>query len=88
MLDPRWRRLARVRLYCNASCVLSAVLGGLILLGWVSGEALLKSAFSGVGAIEPDTAVSLILLGVSLWLLLPILPAACGDSGAWRSPAR
>lgn len=71
MLDPRWRRLGRVRLYCNAACVASAVLGCLILLGWVSGATLLKSAFLGIGAIEPNTALALILLGISLWLLLP-----------------
>lgn len=74
MLDPRWRRLGRVRLYCNASCLASAVLGGLILLGWASGSKLLKSAFLGLGAIAPNTALALILLGISLWLLLPDPP--------------
>lgn len=74
MLDPRWRRLAHVRLYCNASCVASAALGSLILMGWVSGATLLKSAFLGTGAIEPNTALGLILLGISLWLLLPDPP--------------
>lgn len=74
MLDPRWRRLGRVRLYCNASCVASAVLGGLILLGWIANSELLKSAFLGLGAIEPNTAFAFVLLGISLWLLLPDPP--------------
>jgi diguanylate cyclase (GGDEF)-like protein len=74
MLDPRWRRLGRVRLFCNASCATCVLVGGLILLGWASGVSLLKAAFLGVGAIEPNTALSLILLGVSLWLLLPDPP--------------
>lgn len=74
MLDPRWRRLARVRLFCNATCIASGVLGSLILIGWVSGAALLKSAFLGIGAIEPGVALALILLGLSLWLLLPDPP--------------
>lgn len=74
MLDPRWRRLGRVRLYCNASCVASALLGCLILLGWLSGSSLLKSAFLGLGAVQPTSAFALILLGISLWLLLPDPP--------------
>ena len=74
MQDPRWRRLARLRLYCNACCIASAFLGGLILLGWFSGTALLKSAFLGIGDIEPNTALGLSLLGISLWLLLPDPP--------------
>ncbi len=74
MLDPRWRRLARVRLYCNAACVASAVLGAVILLGWLSRTARSKSAFLYIGTIEPGTALDFILLGISLWLLLPDPP--------------
>ncbi len=76
MLDPRWRRLARLRTYCNASCVAAVVVGCLVLLGWLFRVELLESGFFHSGAIKPNTALSLILAGVSLWLLLPDPPRA------------
>jgi diguanylate cyclase (GGDEF)-like protein len=74
MLDPRWRRLARVRLYCNASCIAAIVVGCLVLCGWISHIKLLKSALLGLASIEVNTALGLIFLGTSLWLLLPDPP--------------
>jgi len=74
MLDPRWRRLARVRLYCNASCIAAIVVGCLVLCGWISHIELLKSALLGSASIEVNTALGLIFLGTSLWLLLPDPP--------------
>jgi len=74
MLDPRWRRLARVRLYCNASCIAAIVVGCLVLCGWISHIELLKSALLGTASIEIKTALGLIFLGTSLWLLLPDPP--------------
>ena len=74
MLDPRWRRLARVRLYCNASCLVAIVVGGLVLCGWILHIKRLQSAFLGSMSIEVNTALGLILLGMSLWLLLPDPP--------------
>jgi hypothetical protein len=74
MLDPRWRRLARLRLYCNASCIAAIVVGCLVLCGWIVHIELLKSAFLGSASIEANTSVGLILLGMSLWLLLPAPP--------------
>jgi len=74
MLDPRWRRLARVRLYCNASCLAAIVVGCLVLCGWVFRIERLRSALVGSVSIEVSTALALILLGMSLWLLLPDPP--------------
>jgi diguanylate cyclase (GGDEF)-like protein len=74
MLDPRWRRLARVRLYCNASCLVAIVVGCLVLCGWILHIKRLQSAFLGSMSIEVNTALGLILLGMSLWLLLPDPP--------------
>jgi len=74
MLDPRWRRLARVRLYCNASCLASIVVGCLVLCGWIFHIERLKSALLGSMSIEVNTAFGLIFLGMSLWLLLPDPP--------------
>ena len=74
MLDPRWRRLARVRLYCNASCIAAISAGCIILCGWIFHNELLKSALLRLGSVEVSTALGLILLGASLWLLLPDPP--------------
>jgi hypothetical protein len=74
MLDPRWRRLARVRLYCNASCLAAIVVGCLVLCGWIFHIERLRSALLGSMSIEVNTAFGLILLGMSLWLLLPDPP--------------
>ena len=74
MLDARWRRLARVRLYCNASCLAAIVVGCLVLCGWIFHIERLRWALLGTMSIEVNTALGLILLGTSLWLLLPDPP--------------
>jgi diguanylate cyclase (GGDEF)-like protein len=74
MLDPRWRRLARLRLYGNASCIASVAIGGLVLCGWILRVPLLKSALLGSASMEVNTALGLVFLGASLWLLLPDPP--------------
>jgi diguanylate cyclase (GGDEF)-like protein len=74
MLDPRWRRLARVRLYCDASCIATTLVGCLILCGWIFHIGRLRSALLGSTSIEVNTALGLIFLGMSLWLLLPDPP--------------
>jgi diguanylate cyclase (GGDEF)-like protein len=74
LLDPRWRRLARLRLYCNASCIVAIVFGCLVLCGWTFHVELLKSAFLGSGSINADASLGLSFLGMSLWLLLPDPP--------------
>jgi diguanylate cyclase (GGDEF)-like protein len=74
MLDPRWRRLARLRLYCNGSCIAAVVTGCLVLCGWIFHVERLKSAFQGSTNIDVNTSLGLILLGASLWLLLPDPP--------------
>jgi diguanylate cyclase (GGDEF)-like protein len=74
MLDPRWRRLARLRLYCNGSCIAAIVTGCLVLCGWIFHVELLKSVLQGSTSIDVITSLGLIFLGVSLWLLLPDPP--------------
>jgi hypothetical protein len=66
MLDPRWRRLARVRLYCNASCLAAIVVGCLVLCGWIFHIERLKSGLLGSMSIEVNTALGLIFLVMSL----------------------
>jgi diguanylate cyclase (GGDEF)-like protein len=74
MLDPRWRRLARLRLYSNASCIVAITLGSLVLCGWIFHNEFLKSGLLGSGPIEVNTSLGLLFLGTSLWLLLPDPP--------------
>jgi hypothetical protein len=74
MLDPRWRRLARLRLYSNASCIVAIVVGCLVLCGWMFHNESLRSGFLGSGPIELNTSLGLIFLGIALWLLLPDPP--------------
>jgi diguanylate cyclase (GGDEF)-like protein len=74
MIDPRWRRLARLRQYCDASCILAIAVGCLVLCGWIFSIESLKSGFLHSGTIKVNTSLGLIFLGVSLWLLLPDPP--------------
>jgi len=74
MLDPRWRRLARLRLYSNASCIVAFALGCLVLCGWMFHIESLKSGLLNSGPIEVNTSLGLLFLGMSLWLLLPDPP--------------
>lgn len=74
LVDPRWRRLARVRLYCNVCCVAAIAVGGMVLCGWIFHVEFLASGLLGSTSIEANTALGLILLGTSLWLLLPDPP--------------
>ena len=74
LLDPRWRRLARVRLYCNASCVAAIVVGCLVLFASIFRMEHLRSALLSSMGIEVNTALGLLFLGISLWLFLPDPP--------------
>lgn len=74
MVDPRWRLLARLRLYCNASCIAAMLVGSLVLCDWMIHSGVLKWGFPGFGDIEANTALGLFFLGMSLWLLLPDPP--------------
>ena len=74
MIDPRWRRLARIRLCCDASCIVSVVVGSLVLFGWVAGNEPLRSDFLASPAMKANTSLGLILLSISLWVLLPDPP--------------
>ena len=74
LLDPRWRRLGRLRLYCNASCIAAVMVGCLVLVGWILHLEFLKSGLLHSETIKANTALGLILLGVSSWLLLPDPP--------------
>jgi diguanylate cyclase (GGDEF)-like protein len=81
MLDPRWRRLARLRGYCNSACIVPIAVGCLVLFGWVFHIASLKSGFLNSSTMKANTCLGLIFLGISLWMLLPDPPRK--DRRAW-----
>jgi diguanylate cyclase (GGDEF)-like protein/PAS domain S-box-containing protein len=60
-----------LRIYCRASAIAVAAMGGVILGGWAFHIELLKSVFPGGVAINANMALLLALSGTSLWLLLP-----------------
>jgi PAS domain S-box-containing protein len=60
------RRLDR---FVASTSVVSVAVGLLGLAGWLFRVPVLKSVIPGQVVIEPNTAVGLVLLGLSLWLL-------------------
>lgn len=62
--DPRL--VARSRVLARATGIGVAVLGGLVLLGWVFDVTRLKSVLPGLVTMKPNTAAGLVLAGVAL----------------------
>lgn len=60
-----------LQIYCEGSAIAVAILGCLILCGWMFHIELLKSIFPGGAVIKPNAALLLALTGMSLRLLLP-----------------
>jgi PAS domain S-box-containing protein len=58
-----------VRRFVSFTGVLSAVVGMLGLGGWILHIPALKSVIPGQVVIKPNTAVCLVLIGLSLWLM-------------------
>ena len=63
-----------LRRYCEASAIAVALLGCLVLYGWVFHIGGLVYIFPGLVSMKANTALGLVLLGTSLWLLLPRKP--------------
>ena len=74
MRDPRWRRLARLRLFCDACCILSALFGCFGICRSILASCSVRLVFWNFATIGTDTSLGLIFLGLSLWLLLPDPP--------------
>jgi PAS domain S-box-containing protein len=58
----------RSRIFSNAAAIFVALIGLLVLIGWQSNVAGLKSIYGEI-TMKPNTALSLILSGTSLWSL-------------------
>lgn len=55
----------------RAASMAVVALGVLVLLGWRLDIPLLKSVCAGLPSMKPNTAITFILAGLSLWLLHP-----------------
>ena len=71
MTEPNLRLLKFLRTYCEASTIIAAGVGCLVLIGWAFQIDLLKSVFPGLVQMKANTALGLVLSSASLSLLLP-----------------
>jgi PAS domain S-box-containing protein len=65
--DPRLN--ASLKFFSQAASLAIILLGGLVLLGWAFDIAALKSILPGLATMKPNTALSFVMAGASLWLL-------------------
>jgi signal transduction histidine kinase/CheY-like chemotaxis protein len=81
------RRIAAFAFLSQAlgACVL--VIGGLVLLGWQLDMPTLESVLPGRVAMNPLTALALILAAGSLWLQAEVRPSAEGGRRQWIAQA-
>src|ERR1700733_8624547 len=70
--NPDARLLKALRFYCNAAAICAVVTGCLVLCGWAFHIEFLKSGVPGTVSVKANTALGLLLAGISLWLLLPL----------------
>jgi len=64
---------AEVR-YIKVVSVVSAVVSGLVLSGWLAGMPQLAQLFSGLAAMQFNSALSSLLLSAALWLMVGSRP--------------
>ena len=63
------RSLRSFQLFAQLASAAVILEAGLVLLGWLFDQAILKSVFPGLVAMNPMTATAFIFAGLSLWLL-------------------
>jgi two-component system cell cycle sensor histidine kinase/response regulator CckA len=57
------------RLFSRTASVAAVLVGSLALLGWLLGIPALTSILPGLAHMKPDSAICIVLAGVSLWLI-------------------
>ncbi|MEU6092786.1 hypothetical protein ABZ865_39735 [Streptomyces sp. NPDC047085] len=62
--------MAAARVVAQGAALMAAVFGAAGLSGWILGNGVLKGAVPGVTAsMKPDTAVALLVLGLSVFMV-------------------
>ncbi|MCX5095986.1 SpoIIE family protein phosphatase [Streptomyces sp. NBC_00365] len=77
--------VAAARAVAQGAALMAAVFGAAGLSGWILGNGVLKSVVPGVAAsMKPDTAVALLVLGLSVFMVArrPVAPRAIAVSRA------
>ena len=54
--------------FARAAGIVAILIGGTVLVGWLYGLDVLKSILSGLPTMKANTALSFVLIGLSLWL--------------------
>jgi signal transduction histidine kinase len=67
--EPTSRLISSLRFFSHAAAVTAIVVGALVLVGWMLDIPALKSVLPGLVTMKANTALALLLAGVSLWLL-------------------
>ncbi|MEW6087146.1 MAG: HAMP domain-containing sensor histidine kinase [bacterium] len=62
------------RLFSKIACVIIAFSGIVVITGWIFDIPLLKSGYPGLVEMKANTAVSFLLIGISLWFLQTKMP--------------
>jgi hypothetical protein len=65
--------VGRLRTFSHVASGLALGLGLLVLVGWAAHLSVLTSVVPGLSTMKPNTAVSFVLCGASLWLLILIM---------------
>jgi diguanylate cyclase (GGDEF)-like protein/PAS domain S-box-containing protein len=69
--DVEARHSKRLRFFCEGSAIASVALGSMVLCGWTFRFTPLNSVLQGLVTVKANTALALVLSGISLWLLIP-----------------
>jgi PAS domain S-box-containing protein len=60
--------VSRLRVFTNAVSIFSVSVGSLVLAGWLFGVPSLKTVTPGLASMKANTALCLVLCGLSLWI--------------------
>src|SRR6266404_9613260 len=79
------RSASRLEFWAQGASLFVILMGALALLGWSLKLPVLQSIYPGLPRMVPNTAISLVLAGLSLWMLR-ISPLPMNRSNRRPSP--